>query len=152
MRSVTRELGFALLAWLVPFLVSVCIFPLKQSHPPLFESLMGVALAGSTVALGCTYLRREASGSLVRGATVGLIWAAANWILDGLMFSGGPMKMTLGQYVSDIGVAYLMIPIITTGLVAATGAGARTVDHEPAPLSTVAAGPRRANPALVLPR
>jgi hypothetical protein len=52
MRSVAREIGFAMSAWMVPFVVSVCIFPLKKSRPPLFDSLMGVVLAGSTVVLG----------------------------------------------------------------------------------------------------
>jgi uncharacterized membrane protein YpjA len=122
MRAVARELGFALLAWLVPFVVSVCIFPLKQSHPPLFESLMGVALAASTAVLGCAYLRRAMRNPLAQGARIGLIWMFANWLLDGLMFSGGPMKMSLANYATDIGVAYLMVPVITTALGAAARA------------------------------
>jgi hypothetical protein len=116
MRWLARELGFAVLAWLVPFVVSVCIFPLKKSHPPLFDSLMGTTLAGSTVVLGCAYLRRSAGNSIAQGARLGLVWMAANWLLDGLMFSSGPMKMSLGRYFADIGVAYLMIPVITIGL------------------------------------
>jgi hypothetical protein len=116
MRRVARELGFAVLAWLVPFATSVCIFPLKKSHAPLFDSLMGVALAASTVVLGCAYLRGTTGNPFARGARVGLVWMVANWILDGLMFSGGPMKMSLGQYVGDIGTAYLAIPVITSGL------------------------------------
>ncbi len=117
MRRIARELGFAALAWLVPFAVSVCIYPLKRWHPPLFDSLMGVALAGSTVLLGCAYLRRSPAGNVVAlGARLGLTWMVANWLLDGLMFSTGPMKMSLGRYFADIGIAYLMIPVITTGL------------------------------------
>ena len=119
MRSVGRELGFALLAWLVPFVVSVCIFPLKRSHPPLFDSLMGVALVGSTVVLACVYLGRRSGDPATQGVRVGLIWMAANWLLDGLMFSAGPMKMSLGHYVADIGTAYLQVPIVTIGLGAA---------------------------------
>ena len=123
MPSWAREVGFALLAWLVPFVVSVCIFPIKRSHPPLFDSLMGVALTGSTVALGCVYLRRRAGDPVTQGATIGITWMAANWLLDGLMFSAGPMKMSLGRYVADIGTAYLLIPIVTTGLGVAVKAG-----------------------------
>ena len=116
MRSVAREFGFAVASWLVPFVVSVCIFPLKSVHPPLFDSLMGTALAASTVVLGCAYLRRADGNLVAGGARAGLLWMAANWLLDGLMFSSGPMKMSLGQYVGDIGIAYLMIPVITIGL------------------------------------
>ena len=67
MKSLCRELGFAVLAWLIPFAASVCIFPLKRSHPPLFESLMGVTLVASTVALGCiTCADARAAWSLLR--------------------------------------------------------------------------------------
>src|SRR5678815_606413 len=116
MRRVAREIGFAVMAWLVPFAVSVCIFPLKKSNAPLFDSLMGVTLAASTVVLGCVYLRRAGADVLPKGVRIGLAWMAANWLLDGLMFSSGPMKMALGQYIMDIGSAYLMIPVITVGL------------------------------------
>jgi hypothetical protein len=53
------------------------------------------------------------------GIRVGLAWAAANWLLDGLMFFEGPMRMTLRQYAMEIGAAYLMMPIIAAGLAAA---------------------------------
>ena len=125
MRRVVREVGFAFLAWLVPFAVSVCIFPLKSSHPPLFDSLMGVALAGSTVVLCFVYLRRTRDGFVYRAARVGVLWMAANWLLDGLMFCAGPMQMSLVQYAADIGTAYLMVPVITTGLGVAARAAAR---------------------------
>jgi hypothetical protein len=48
----------------------------------------------------------------------------ANWLLDGLMFSGGPMTMSLYQYLSA--GAYLMIPLITVGLAAAAAQATRT--------------------------
>ncbi len=116
MKRVAREAGFAFLAWLVPFAVSVGIFPLKSSNPPLFETLMGVVLTMSTVLLACVYLRRHGADYLWHGARIGALWAMANWVLDALMFSGGPMKMTAEQYIADIGLAYLAIPAITIGL------------------------------------
>lgn len=116
MKAAFREIGYAVLAWLVPFLTSVCIFPLKKSHPPLFDSLMGVALSGSTVVLALLYLRRPARNPAVTGLRIGVTWVVANWLLDALMFSSGPMKMPLGQYLLEIGTAYLMLPVITIGI------------------------------------
>jgi hypothetical protein len=58
---------------------------------------------------------------------------AANWALDSLMFSGGPMKMSLNQYVMDIGVTYLMIPAITIGLGTAATVGVARRDESPQP-------------------
>ena len=119
MKTVLKELAFAIAAWLIPFAASVAIFPLKKAHAPLFDSLMGVVLTTSTVALGLLYLRRHPNRPLAAGLRAGVVWTVANWLLDGLMFSGGPMKMTFTQYAGDIGAAYLMIPAVTTGLGAA---------------------------------
>ncbi|HTM52486.1 MAG TPA: hypothetical protein VL175_00570 [Pirellulales bacterium] len=116
MKYAAREAAFAILAWLLPFAISVCIFPLKSSNPPLFDTLMGVTLTASTVLLGCIYMRRETRGFIRHGIRIGVIWAAANWALDSLMFSSGPMQMTFDEYMADIGLAYLAIPTITVGL------------------------------------
>jgi uncharacterized membrane protein YpjA len=125
MKRAAREVGFALLAWLMPFVVSVCIFPLKASHEPLFDSLMGVTLTCSTVVLAVTYFRSLTGNYVAQGLRIGIIWAVANWMLDGLMFSSGPMKMSLDQYVMDIGIAYLAIPVITMGLGMAASAAVK---------------------------
>ena len=116
MKNAAREAGFAILAWLVPFVISVCIFPLKSSKGPLFDTLMGVTLTASTVLLGCIYMRSVTRGFIRHGVRIGVIWTVANWALDSLMFSSGPMQMTLDQYMADIGLAYLAIPTITVGL------------------------------------
>lgn len=44
MRLVAREVGFAVLAWLLPLVASISMFSLRESHRPLFESLIAVAL------------------------------------------------------------------------------------------------------------
>lgn len=128
MRRVARELGFAVLAWLMPFLVSVRLYPLKRSHAGSFELMMGITLAASTVVLGCLYLRRTSCNFIARGAKLGVLWLAANWLLDSLMFSYGPMRMHFVQYMLNIGVGYVMIPIITIGLGFARGTAAAS-DH-----------------------
>jgi hypothetical protein len=124
MRSLARGCGFAVLSWLLPFVAAVAMSPLRESRRMLFESLIAVALAASTVLLGCLYLRRSPDGYLRQGVRIGLVWMVANWALDSLMFTGGPMKMSLEEYVTDIGATYLMIPAITAGLAVAAGAAA----------------------------
>src|SRR5262249_28189409 len=116
MKRATREIGFAFLAWLIPFAASVCLFPLKTSREPLFDTLMGVTLTSSTVLLAVLYFRQTTTNYVGQGLRIGFTWAMANWLLDGLMFSSGPMKMSFSQYVMDIGIAYLAIPVMTVGL------------------------------------
>ena len=72
------------------------------------------------------YFRRLTTNYVAHGARIGITWTAANWMLDALMFSSGPMKMSVNQYAMDIGIAYLAIPVMTIGL----GAAARMAAKE----------------------
>jgi hypothetical protein len=116
MRRIARECGFAFVAWLVPFAMSVCVFQLQETHRPLFEIIMSLTLTGSTALLGLIYLRRMTENHLIRAVRIGVTWMVANWAIDLLMFSSGPMQMPLRQYLWDIAGAYLVIPVITTAL------------------------------------
>lgn len=116
MKKVGVEIGFAVMAWLVPFAMSVCVFPLRQAQRPLFEVTMSFTLTATTAVLGLVYLRRVQDHRLVRSVAVGLTWMIANWAIDILMFSTGPMQMPLPQYLSEIAGAYLVMPVITTSL------------------------------------
>ena len=117
MTSTGKALLFGLAVWLIPFVVAFLVFPLRESSRPLFESIMPVAVAGATVVLGVAYFERVAQGAVREGMLLGCLWLAICIAIDApLMLLGGPMQMTIGEYLADIGVTYLMIPIITTGL------------------------------------
>ena len=120
MRSWRRTLGLGFLSWLAPFVVAFLAFPFRESARPLFESLMAVVVAASAVILGLIYLRRVDGGLVREGILLGLIWLVMSVLIDApLMLLGGPMKMTLGEYMSDIGLTYVCIPVVTWGLAAA---------------------------------
>lgn len=117
MTSIGKALLFGVVVWLVPFVVAFLIFPLRESSRALFESIMPVAVAGATVALGVVYMARVSRGFVREGVLLGCLWLAICVAIDApLMLFGGPMHMTIGEYLADIGVTYLMIPVITTGL------------------------------------
>lgn len=122
--SVRRALLFGLFIWLTPFVVAFLIFPLRESSRPLFESIMPVAIAVPTAVLGVRYLRNVRRGLVREGILLGLLWLAISIAIDApLMLLGGPMRMTIGAYVADIGITYLIIPVVTVGLAAAQSAG-----------------------------
>jgi len=106
---------FGFLLWLIPFTVSVLIFPLRTSQRPLFESIMPVVIAIWTVFFSILYLSRRNGDFLKEGVFIGLAWLTISIILDLMIFATGPLKMPLGDYVTDIAVTYLMIPAITSG-------------------------------------
>lgn len=105
-----RAILLGLLSWLVPFVVSMPLFPLKRINGAVFEALMTLVLILTAGGLLRFYLRGRqlAAGEAV---VVGFLWLAFNLVLDYPMFSYGPMKMAAAQYYSEIGVDYLIYPV-----------------------------------------
>ena len=101
--------------WVFPFVVAVFIFPLRESERPLFESIMPVVVTLSVVLASDLYFRKLESEFLKTGIKLGVLWFAVSWAIDTFMFSAGPMAMPLLDYVKDIGLTYLIIPIVTIG-------------------------------------
>jgi hypothetical protein len=115
MRSYKLALLYGFSVWLIPFIVSFLIFPIKNSQPALFESIMPVVLAICGVVFSNLYFKRVEANFIEEGIMLGIIWLAISIAIDLLMFMWGPMKMTFASYMVDIGLTYLIYPAITIG-------------------------------------
>ena len=116
MKSVKNSIIYGFLIWLIVFVVAIAIFLLRESNRPLFESVIPVALTACVTIFSVIYFKKVNIESTREGILLGLIWFVINLALDQLMFSWGPMKMSILEYLSDIGVTYLLIPIIPIGM------------------------------------
>lgn len=117
MTSWGRALRLGFLVWLVPFVVAFLVFPIHESNRPLFESVMAVAVTAASVLFGLRYLKQADRVQDREGLILGIVWLVMCVLIDApLMLLGGPMKMSLGAYLADIGVTYLCIPVVTWGL------------------------------------
>ena len=114
----TILLGLA--SWAIPFAVSIAFFDRAgqlQIPQPLFKSLMVVIGGG----VGCWLLVlafRRIQPTLASGLTLGLFWLAINLALD-LAILVPLAKMTVPGYLQDIGLRYLLLPIIAASMGAA---------------------------------
>lgn len=108
-----RAVLYGFLLWLIPFVVSIVIYPLKETTPALFESIMPVVITVCTVVFVILYV--EKGQPLKEGISLGVLWILISIVLDLLLFMEGPMKMSFTDYMADIGLTYLIIPVITTG-------------------------------------
>jgi hypothetical protein len=115
-----RVTVFGLLSWAVPFLVSFPFFdPRTGLLVPLelFKSIMVVVGTSSGVAL-LVWLFRRITPAPVSGLIIGLYWMVLNWVLDLIFLL--PMSGTgIGVYAYDIGLRYLVFPVIACGMGAA---------------------------------
>jgi hypothetical protein len=108
---------FGFVVWLVPFLVSFFIYPLKTAGNPLFESVMPLVITIITVSLACLYLIKLETDLIREGVIIGFSWFIINLAIDLVLFlPPSPMQMNFMNYMEDIGITYLIIPVITIGL------------------------------------
>ena len=115
MKSLKLTLLYRFLLWLIPFVVAFAIFPLKKAQSPLFETIMPITLTACVVLFSILYFRNLQSGYMAEATKLGLIWFAMSILIDLLMFMQGPMKMTFPDYMMDIGLTYLIYPVVTIG-------------------------------------
>jgi EamA domain-containing membrane protein RarD len=115
-RSLKLVLALGIILWLIPFAISFIIFPLKSYDVQLFDSIMTIVTVFFAVFLGLYYFSKVSSGSATEGVVIGIIWLAISIIIDLFMFSWGPMAMSLDKYVMDIGLGYLVYPLVTMGM------------------------------------
>lgn len=115
MKSIKLALIYGLLVWVIPFVVAFLVFPLRTSERPLFESIMPVAVTLAAVLFAVLYFKKVEAAFLKEGVLLGIVFFLVSVAIDLVMFSKGPMAMPFSDYVKDIGITYLLIPIITIG-------------------------------------
>ena len=115
MKSIKKTLLYGFLIWLIPFITAFLIFPIRESNRALFESIMPIMITASVVFFAYHYFKKSDANFVKEGLLLGFIWSAISFVIDLAMFMQGPMKMPFTDYVMDIGLTYLIIPVITVG-------------------------------------
>jgi len=115
MKKYLKIVLFGFLIWLIVFLISIALFSIHETQRPLFESIMPVVITACAVFFSIFYFRKTEANFLKEGVLLGVIWFAVNILFDLLLFMEGPMKMSLTDYMKDIGLTYLIIPIVSIG-------------------------------------
>lgn len=108
---------FGFLVWLIPFLASLIIFPIRTSMRPLFESIMPLVITVIVIILVYQYLKQVDINLIKEGITIGFVWFVISIAIDLFLFlPPSPMQMSFADYMMDIGLTYVLIPVITTGM------------------------------------
>lgn len=115
MRPVLRIVFFGVCVWAVPFALGMLLFPLQQTVPELFDTLMSVGVCTAAVLFGVLTVGKQAGVTSKNALAIGFIWAIICLAIDIPIFVVG-MGMNLLTYMADIGVTYLILPIVLVGL------------------------------------
>ena len=76
---------------------------------------MPVTLTICVVVFATLYLRRLSANVLAEAVNLGLMWFTISVVIDLAMFMWGLMAMSFVDYILDIGLTYLIYPIVTIG-------------------------------------
>ena len=107
---------YGFLTWLVPFAISFLVFPLRASNRAFFETIMAVVVAAVATIFAALYLRRVNTGWLRASIVIGVAWFLINLVFDLFLFlPPSPMQMALPDYMMDIGLTYLIFPMVSIG-------------------------------------
>lgn len=116
MTSIKKVIGFGLLTWLIPFVFAFAFYTPDGKiwiNQDLFKSIMIVVASLVSSILLVQYFKNVKNNYVKEGIIIGLVWLIINLVLD--LFILLPMsKMTFEQYFAQIGLRYLMIPIISS--------------------------------------
>ncbi len=116
MKSIKKGILFGFLVWVIPFVMAILIFPIRNNDRPLFESIMPMVVVLCVVIFTCLYFQKLQGRLLREGIILGVVWLAISLVLDLILFMpDSPMHLSFIDYLKDIGLTYLMIPAITIG-------------------------------------
>lgn len=117
MNQYLKVVLYGFLVWLLPFVVSLFIYPHKVAGSPLFESIMPLVISLTVVVLAFFYLKNLDGDYVKEGVIMGVFWFTISIIIDLVLFlSPSALQMSFTDYLMDIGITYLMIPFITIGM------------------------------------
>jgi hypothetical protein len=114
-----RIIFFGILAWLIPFLISVLFVDMEGNFiiPEIFfKSIMIVVGSFVAVILAVKYYKSIKDDFVQEGMILGIIWFIISIAIDLVMVFSNFFQMTVLEYFTEIGLRYLCIPIFTIGL------------------------------------
>lgn len=116
MYSWKKALGYGLVTWIIPFAVAIPFYGADGNvrvDIHLFKSIMIVLATLVGCVLLVKYFKGVTQEYVKTGCRIGSLWFALNILLDVLILL--PLSgMSFGDYFAQIGLRYLMIPIIAT--------------------------------------
>lgn len=115
MAALKKALLYGFLVWLIPFVAGFFLFSLHESNRILFESIMPLIVTASASFFGYKYLKKFHKRG--EGLKLGLIWILIAVCFDAILFlTPTPMQMAPLDYLQDIALIYLIIPMVTISL------------------------------------
>ncbi|MCK9393806.1 MAG: hypothetical protein WCX30_03550 [Candidatus Paceibacterota bacterium] len=119
MAKIFKIIWFGFLTWLIPFIVSFFFVDNTGNYlipETFFKTIMIVTGGLVGTFLMAKYFIKIKGDYLKEGVIIGLSWLAINLCIDLIFVGSGFFKMSFLNYLTDIGLRYLIIPIYSIGI------------------------------------
>lgn len=126
MKKKSRIVFYGICIWAIPFLLGMLAFPLNQSAPALFDTVMAVGLTVAATLFASLYVRRHSTLSGRAALATGFGWMLICLLIDFPILVVG-LGMGWKSYISDVGATYLIVPIVLYGIAYTHQYGAQNV-------------------------
>lgn len=118
MKTFKNVLISGIAIWAIPFITGMFFYS-RDGQLLVDVFLFKTVMVVLSCLLGCVFLiwffKRVKTNYLKQGFVVGLSWLAINWLLDFIILI--PMsKMSISDYFIQIGLRYLVMPIISISM------------------------------------
>lgn len=110
-----KNVAYGFLSWIVPFVASLFFYTSDGELAIdifLFKSIMIVVGSITAAFLLISYFKGIGTDYLKEGVTLGLTWLFINLLLDMIVLVA-MFGMPAGNYFTQIGLRYLVIPVMT---------------------------------------
>ena len=102
--------------WGVLFTVKSALYPWSVTNQGLFASFLAVVLAVVATVVATTYLRDLRSRIFWRAFSAAVTWTFTCIALDVTMLMTMPPRLSVREYLEQVALIYVMIPVIAMGL------------------------------------
>ena len=106
---------FGIGVWAIPFGFGMLLFSIQATQSELFDTLMTISICTAAVLFGTVLARRPSGLSRKNAMEIGFAWVSICIIIDIPIFVFG-LGMKPEKYIADIGLTYLILPIVLFGL------------------------------------
>ncbi|MEZ4700497.1 MAG: hypothetical protein R2834_09210 [Rhodothermales bacterium] len=116
MHALPKALLYAFMGWLIPFITSSAMYPLREQGHPLFETIMPLSMALCGVFFSLLYLGATEEAFAREGVILGILCFVVSFTIDLVLALFGPAPMSFFGFLTNEGMASLMYPVVIVGM------------------------------------
>ncbi len=116
LQSMKMAVLFGFLIWLIPFIVGFIASPVYGT--PAFDTILTLLMVGEGLVFATLYFCNIERITRCEGVRLGALWFVISVIIDLAFYmpAASLRHMSFGAYMLDIGLMYLVFPMITIAI------------------------------------